>query len=325
MNKSEIDVAVLCLFFNRPDNFQQVFEQVKIARPSRLFLYQDGPRNEKDVPGILACREIVEDIDWECEVHTKFQAVNIGCDPSEYLSQKWMFEYVDKGIILEDDDVPSQSFFRFCKELLDRYEYDTRISIISGINYAESLENCNADYIFTSDIAIWGWATWKRFVDLWESDYRFLDDEYSMRLLDSVIKQRNQRSSIIPLMRTHKSKGKEFYETIVMGAHYLNSCLAIVPTKNLINNIGLTGGTHYSNNLNDLCPHERRIFLMKRYEYIFPLRHPSYIIEDVNYNKVVNCILDRNRPFHRMVHNYQGKIIRLYNKFKHYVNDTFQK
>ena len=39
------------------------------ARPSKLFLYQDGPRNEKDLKGIQACRTIVEQIDWECEVH----------------------------------------------------------------------------------------------------------------------------------------------------------------------------------------------------------------------------------------------------------------
>ena len=120
---AKTDVAVLLLFFNRPDTFGQVFEQVRLARPSWLFLYQDGPRGERDMAGIEACRQIVSDenIDWECEVHRRYQEKNYGCDPSGYMSHKWAFSIVDKCIVLEDDVVPSQSFFPFCKEMLDRY------------------------------------------------------------------------------------------------------------------------------------------------------------------------------------------------------------
>ena len=42
MKSALVDVPVLILFFNRPQQLSQVFEQVKKARPSRLFLYQDG-------------------------------------------------------------------------------------------------------------------------------------------------------------------------------------------------------------------------------------------------------------------------------------------
>ena len=45
-----VDIPVLILFFNRPKQLGQVFEQVKKARPSRLFLYQDGPRSEQTCP-----------------------------------------------------------------------------------------------------------------------------------------------------------------------------------------------------------------------------------------------------------------------------------
>lgn len=113
-----IDIPVLLIFMARPKQFEKVFEQVKIARPSRLFLYQDGPRKDKpeDLENIKRCREIAENIDWDCEVFKMYQEKNVGCDPSEYIAQKWMFSNVDRGVILEDDDVPSQSFFPFCKE-----------------------------------------------------------------------------------------------------------------------------------------------------------------------------------------------------------------
>lgn len=98
------------------------------------------------MPGIQACRKVVDEIDWECEVHQWYQEQNFGCDPSEYLSQKWAFSHVDKCIVLEDDDIPSVSFFRFCKELLDKYENDTRICMISGINYDEVTKDVPYDY-----------------------------------------------------------------------------------------------------------------------------------------------------------------------------------
>ena len=62
-----VDVPVLILFFNRPQQLSQVFEQVRNARPSKLFLYQDGPRGEHDLPGIKACREVTDQIDWDCK------------------------------------------------------------------------------------------------------------------------------------------------------------------------------------------------------------------------------------------------------------------
>ena len=52
MKQALVDVSVLILFFNRPEPLKQVFAQVQKARPARLFLYQDGPRSEKDRLGL---------------------------------------------------------------------------------------------------------------------------------------------------------------------------------------------------------------------------------------------------------------------------------
>ena len=117
---AKTDIAVLLLFFTRSDTFRQVFDAVRQARPSKLLLYQDGPRGEGDMAGIEACREIVSDahIDWECEVHRQYLDHNQGCDPSGFLSHQWAFSIADKVIVLEDDVVPSQSFFRLQRQLL---------------------------------------------------------------------------------------------------------------------------------------------------------------------------------------------------------------
>ncbi|MBR5654751.1 MAG: hemolysin activation protein [Prevotella sp.] len=286
MNPAKIDVSVLILFFNRPEQLSQVFEQVRQARPARLFLYQDGPRGEKDMPGIEACRKVVEEIDWECEVHRKYQERNYGCDPSEYLSQKWAFSLTDKCIVLEDDDVPSQSFFPFCKELLDRYEDDPRVAMICGFNEDEVTPHCSDSYFFTSIFAIWGWASWRRVIDQWEGDYAFLDDEENMRRLEELSNQRRYRKDFIPMCRNHRATGKEYYESIFWASMLLHSQLAIMPQKNMVNNLGLTAdSTHFGGSIDTTPRAYRRIFTMKRHEMDFPLRHPRYLIEDVSYKE----------------------------------------
>ena len=282
------DVAVLILFFNRPDHLQKVFDEVRKAQPSKLFLYQDGPRGERDMAGIEACRSIVSNIDWDCEVHRKFQERNYGCDPSEYISQKWAFSIVDKCIVLEDDDVPSQSFFTFCKEMLDRYEHDERIGMIAGFNPEEKLDGYPSDYLFTSVFSIWGWASWRRVIDKWDASYAFLDDPNAMRQVDGIMRQRQLCRDTLRACYDHRASGKEYYETIFWASMLLNSALAIMPTRNLINNLGATdGSTHYTGSLQTMPRRLRRLFTMKRFEFDAPLRHPRYIIEDVDFKEKV--------------------------------------
>ena len=282
-----IDVAVLILFFNRPDHLRKVFDEVRRARPSRLFLYQDGPRGERDMPGIEACREIVAQIDWQCEVHRKYQERNYGCDPSEYISQKWAFSIVDRCIVLEDDDVPSQSFFTFCKEMLDRYADDERIWMIAGFNPEESVDS-PYDYLFTSVFSIWGWASWRRVVDKWDANYAALDNPTAYRQLQGIMRQRRYCRDTLRACYDHRASGKEYYETIFWMSMVMNSGLAIMPTHNMINNLGATdGSTHYTGSLQTMPRRLRRLFTMRRFEMEHPTVHPPYVIEDVDFKEQV--------------------------------------
>lgn len=283
---AKTDVAVLLLFFNRPDSFSKVFEEVRKSRPSRLFLYQDGPRGEKDMKGIMECRRIVEDIDWECDVHRLYQDKNYGCDPSGYMSQRWAFSLAEKCIVIEDDVVPSQSFIPFCKEMLDKYEHDERITMIAGFNTDEVTTDIPYDYFFTSAFSIWGWASWRRVIDKWDPQYSFLNDPTDMHLLHDLVRQRKVRKDFINMCYNHREAGKAFFESIFWSSMLLNSGLAIMPTKNLINNIGLTeDSTHYTSNLKTTPRGLRRIFTMKRHELEFPLKHPVHVIENVGYKE----------------------------------------
>ena len=306
------DISVLLLFFNRADHFSQVWAEVKKARPARLFLYQDGPREGRDdMPGILECRALVADdqIDWECEVHRNYQEKNVGCDPAEYLSQQWAFSLTDKCIVLEDDDVPSQSFFPFCKEMLDRYEHDERVTLISGFMTSKAMRNAvvaedgkvqNDSYFFTRSFSIWGWASWSRVVLNWEGDYAFLKDEARLSLLRQKVKQYGQRNDMVQMCHNHMATGKEYYESIFWAYMLLHDGLAIMPSRNLINNIGMDGGTHYSAQLDLLPKRMRWQFEMPRYELAFPLVHPSSVVEDATYQREYYLMNAWNNPWRKV-------------------------
>ncbi len=308
MEQANIDVAVLILFFNRPDFLQQVFDQVRRARPARLFLYQDGPRGERDMDGIMKCRQVVcdEAIDWPCEVHRLYQEKNYGCDPSEYLSQKWAFSIVDKCIVLEDDDVPSLSFFPFCKELLDRYESDERIGMIAGFNSDEVTQDVPDDYFFTTIFSIWGWASWRRVIDRWDARYSFLDDTYAMRQVNDLWKMRKYRRYFLEMCRQHRASGREYYETIFGMSLVLNHQLCIMPTRNLVSNLGVTAdSTHFAASLNTIPRRLRRMFTMQRHELDFPLRHPTHVIENIAFKEHVYRINAWGHPWLKVCRSFE--------------------
>lgn len=312
MKPALVDVSVLILFFNRPKLLAQVFEQVKKARPARLFLYQDGPRGERDMPGIEACRKVVADIDWECEVHHNYQEKNYGCDPSEYMAQKWAFSLSNKCIVLEDDDVPAVSFFGFCKELLDKYEHDTRISMIAGFNNEEITPDITSDYFFATTFSIWGWASWRRVTDQWDEFYTFLDDKENMRQLKNLIHTRRYRKDFIYMCQRHREHGKAYYETIFHASMLFNSGLSIVPTRNMINNLGATAdSTHFAGSVHTMPRGYRRIFTMKRHEVEFPLKHPRHVIENTAYKDSVYRIMAWRHPWIKIARSFEELALNL--------------
>src|SRR5579872_5116449 len=115
--------AVLFVIFNRPQTTQRVFEQIRAAKPRRLYVAADAPREDhpNDIALCNQAREVINTIDWECELQTKFRDVKVGCKEVVSSSVTWFFNYEQEGIILEDDCLPANSFFKFCDTLLERY------------------------------------------------------------------------------------------------------------------------------------------------------------------------------------------------------------
>ena len=285
-----IDVPVLLEFFIRPDYFGPVFGQVRLARPSVVLLYQDGAREGKgDEEGHAACRKIAEGIDWDCTVYRYYQEKNLGCDPSGFLAQRWAFSLVDRCIVLEDDCVPAQALFPYCRELLTRYENDDRVNIICGMNNLERWDSCEGSYFFSRRGSIWGWASWRRVVMDWKEDYDWVCDAAQVRHLRAAWKPCRNFSGLQKRWRYCASKNKPYFEMLLGERLLRTNSLNIVPKVNLVVNIGLLNGTHSDNELRMIPRFYRKWFTIQVYgENIFPLVHPASIERDIRFDRAID-------------------------------------
>ena len=188
-----VDVPVRVNIWIRPECQRAQFEVLKKARPSIIFLQSDGGRNPKEMEAIYQNRKIFDtEIDWDCTVYKIYENENKGLYAMGKKVADFIWERVDRCIFLEDDYIPSICFFQYCAELLEKYKDDLRIDCICGMNHLGKSVNVTSDYFFSRQGSIWGTATWKRAVQMRDTEFSYGDDPYVMQLL----KQRTKRNKL---------------------------------------------------------------------------------------------------------------------------------
>ena len=277
-----VNAAVLLIFFNRPDTFRRVFEQVRKAQPKKLYLFQDGARNDDDKPKIMDCRRIAGEVDWDCEVFTNYQETNLGCGQGPYTAISWVFGTEDRAIILEDDCVPELSFFTYCDTLLEKYENDKRVGMITGLNHFGTWDCGEYSYFFGKTGANCGWATWRRTWDEYDYHLDALGDPYYIKKLKDVFISKHVSHYVVRrLLRTKKriaqSEKLSYWDLQLEASKYLNSWLTIIPSVNLISNIGY--GDDATHNVSQSFINGLMV------GHLDDMIHPQCVIQDVSYDK----------------------------------------
>lgn len=236
--KNELNVPVLFLIFNRLDTTQQVFEEIRKAKPKKLFVAADGPRNKEEKKKTDAVRKfILDNIDWNCEVKTLFRKKNLGCGKAVSQAITWFFKNEEMGIILEDDCLPSQSFFPFCEELLKKYKNNEKIMHISGSNFMFNNKFKN-NYSFSKYPYIWGWATWRRAWKKYDYNLKDYKQEIFVNNLNSIFNNHGVTKFWNNLFNTVKNGLIDTWDYQWVYLLLVNNGLSIVPGKNLVKNIG---------------------------------------------------------------------------------------
>ena len=239
-----MEAPVLLITFNRADHTRKVFDKIREVRVKKLYVANDAPRdgNNEDRVNREKIRNLLDEIDWDCELKTLFHEKNCGNGFGPVAAFNWAFETEEKLIILEDDCVPSLPFFDFTNHCLTKYSEDERIWIISGRSHHTNHSAFeNYDYIFSLFAHTWGWATWKR---CWK--------HFDMNMNEWSTFKENGGFENVFMFENEGKMMNQFYSRFVQRpinswdarwgfTVHSNSGYGIVPAKNLIENIGYYG------------------------------------------------------------------------------------
>jgi len=286
---------VAFFIFNRPDTTRRVFEEIRKVRPATLLVVADGPRTPAEASKCRETRAIIETVDWPCRVLKNYSETNLGCKIRVSSGLDWVFDEVEEAIILEDDCLPSQSFFFFCQELLNRYRNDERIMHITGDNFQATNKdfNCPESYYFTHITHIWGWASWRRAWRHYDVNVRQWPAVKQSHLLSKLFREDGA-------VARWEEKFQDYYEGKINSwdgqwslACFAAGGLCVVPRLNLISNIGLVDATHAAHR------ESHKLFDIEAHELDFPLVHPRNISVNIEAENFV-------QEYMFGVHNYRG-------------------
>ncbi len=155
-------IPVLITFFNRPDNLEILLASLTAQRDLDIYLACDGPRNQMDKKEIEKCWRLIDKFFPEVEPSKRLiRDVNLGCKSAMKGNIDWFFSQVDRGIILEDDCIPSSDFFEITVAALEKYESSDEIFGISGSDFIKLNPKKHSNTFRLSNFPmVWGWATW---------------------------------------------------------------------------------------------------------------------------------------------------------------------
>jgi GR25 family glycosyltransferase involved in LPS biosynthesis len=273
-NYAKFDKPVVLITFNRPENTREVLFQISKVKPRELFFISDGPRKDKLGENELVneCRELASLIDWECKVHTKFSTENLGCRRSVSSGLSWVFSLVDEAVILEDDCVPSEDFFYFCADLLNKYRDDSNVGSISGTNLdGHNIGIQKESYYFSKFPSVWGWATWRRVWDGYSDDLRPWKSSFINELTHQQGLVGNARRFWVNKFTMVKMGLIDTWDYQLVFHHWRNGMVSAIPSRNLVSNTGF--GPSATHTLQSKSPFAN----MKTESLIFPLIHPENV------------------------------------------------
>lgn len=299
MENNNIDLAVLFLIFNRPKQTFKVFEQIRLAKPNKLFIAADGARKDKSTDKKMCeeTRKIVDLIDWDCEIKTLFRDENLGCNKAVISAIDWFFEYNENGIILEDDCFPELSFFKYAKTLLKKYQYNEKVMHISGTNFIKP-ENEKSTYYFSHFGSCWGWATWR---SSWLK-YKFslvekMTDNEFFKMLNKVVVGERDFEYFKQLLSYHRTSEENIWDWRWTFSIWNENGIVINPSVNLIENIGYgedaTSSTGENKNRNAMANLKTNL--------IDRVIHPEKIIIDIENEKKIQAIYNPPLKFKQKI------------------------
>lgn len=237
LNVAKISTPIAITVFNRLDCTQELMGRIKCVQPAKLYVISDGPRKEmpKESETVNTIRKYVEDgINWECELVKIYSEENMGCDRRIVTGINEVMRKEEKMIFFEDDCIPEIEFFAFCEKMLEIYQDNEEVMMISGMTAIPDWGG-KEQYYFTHFALKLGWATWKR---AWE---KFDENMITYpRFHNSYLYCIMPKRAALYFKGTFLSNynGRITWDSKWDYSIISNNAYGIVPRKSLVSNIG---------------------------------------------------------------------------------------
>lgn len=246
-----VETPVLFITFVRPEYARQSWDAIKAAKPKKLYFYSNKGRAEKngEVERNNEIRSYINEIDWDCDLHTFFRDECVDIYTSLWGAMDWLFDNEEQGIVLEEDCVASPTFFTYCDNMLKLYKDNPKVSIISGNNRMPQNNPHGVDCFLSRFGDIYGWASWS---DRWHS----LDKK--MRLWPKnrlkMLRYFGFISGIWYIVwweRMYRILNRfNPWDSIFIYNNMMKGSYALVPVGNLVEDIGRYGAHHATVEMN---------------------------------------------------------------------------
>jgi len=243
------EVAPIALFaFDRPSHLEQTLTALAEnpqAQESDLTIFSDGPRSDADSPSVRQVREIARAWTTKGAFHRVSiieRPENLGLARSVIEGVTQILSESDTIIVLEDDLVVSPDFIRYMNEALRLYQDES--SVISIHGFTMNVGSVLPETFFLRGADCWGWATWRRGWQVFESDGQLLLD----RLDDSGEVDDFDFGGNYPYRDMLERQVRGIVDSWAVRWHaaaFLAGKLTLYPGRSLVRNIGQEGsGTH---------------------------------------------------------------------------------
>ncbi len=241
---------VVMFVYNRADHFRASFEALSAcpeAAKTDLYIFSDGPKNEKAVKGVkevrALCREAEKDGRFGSVTVTESEK-NKGLAASVISGVTKVIEQHGRVIVVEDDCVASPYYLKFMNACLEKFEKDPEIGEIAGYVPPVGLPDGYSADIFTAYRSCsCAWATWKR---CWEGVDWDLGSFGEVCRDRDMLKRLNSNGSDRFLRLYRQTKADRGSWSVRFGYHLVkNGLLTVYPRYSYIDNIGGDGsGVH---------------------------------------------------------------------------------
>lgn len=241
---------VVFFVFNRPRYAQRMVKALENISFSHVYIVADGPRREKHAESELvdSTITILSTGLTAGSVEVICSETNMGCKRRIQSGIDIVFQREKRAIFLEDDCIPAAGFFEFSSMMLEKFEDDPEVLLVSGSNLLADTYPLDGDYGFSVFGNYWGWAGWREKTrNLNRSDVYLQDIRSALRSSNSFKRLDWVEQVFWREVFKHAFCSNHIWDFIFTFHIFVSSGKVVIPDVNLIDNIGFESDATHTN------------------------------------------------------------------------------